>query len=141
MSDVVAAKLADGSQVEMEAVNFTARVDKTEDRKNDGNTYKGLLDYKEYTRRAQHMEDTKDKEAFMRKKAAEIVDKDMAARKKEEDERKARMARKKDAIQAQMADKEASKGGSEEPAKKKSKKSKKGGKAPVLSFDEEEEEG
>ena len=52
----VEAVLPDGSIVEIdETLDFTARIDKLEDRKNDGNRYKGLLSKDDYDKRKKQL--------------------------------------------------------------------------------------
>eukprot|EP00976_Prorocentrum_cordatum_P016962 341690-Prorocentrum_minimum.AAC.2 len=71
----------------MEKVDFTARIDRHEDRKNDGNKYAGLLSSEEYNRRRQHVIATTDERDYARKKAATILEKEDKKRLKDEEAR------------------------------------------------------
>ncbi|KAK3239801.1 hypothetical protein CYMTET_50299 [Cymbomonas tetramitiformis] len=93
-------------EVEMDKVDFMERRDKDEDRRNDGKRYSGLLSYQEYNKRKAHCEETMDMQEYMRKKAAEFVDKDTREREAAEEARKERLAKKKEALQAELSSKE-----------------------------------
>mmetsp|Transcript_7857 Transcript_7857/g.13564 ORF Transcript_7857/g.13564 Transcript_7857/m.13564 type:complete len:167 (+) Transcript_7857:266-766(+) len=125
--------------VEMEKVDFTSRIDKIEDRKNDGNKYKGLLSSEEYNRRRQHVNATTDERDYARKKAGAIFEKEEKKKAKEEEARLERLATKKNALQAELnsAAKDKKADTTEGPKRKKQKK---GNKAPVLSFDNDDED-
>mmetsp|Transcript_28125 Transcript_28125/g.38883 ORF Transcript_28125/g.38883 Transcript_28125/m.38883 type:complete len:141 (+) Transcript_28125:111-533(+) len=101
-ADVVVVKTDEGDSIEMETVGFTDRRDKDEDRRNDGNVYKGLLSNKEYNKRKAKVEETMDMQAYRFRKANEIIAKDDAKRQEDDEARKERMERKRAALQAEL---------------------------------------